>query len=89
MANIEDLPPNTRVMVPLMGVLHKGVIAEAPADHPLAEGMVYVAFIPPIKTIKPYNSTDCITCAASNGHCLEIGGARPGGGIFRPVFPVR
>jgi hypothetical protein len=27
--------------------------------------------------------------AAISGHCLEIGGARPGGGIFRPVFPLR
>jgi hypothetical protein len=66
MANIEDLPPNTHVMVPLGDVLHKGVITEPRADHPVGEGMICVELTPPVKTLKPYDSIDFITCAASS-----------------------
>jgi hypothetical protein len=66
MANVEDLPINTRVMVPLGDVLHRGIVAEPLADHPQGEDMIYVQFTPPVKIMKPYDSINYITCPASS-----------------------
>jgi hypothetical protein len=41
---------NARVMAPLGDVLHRGVVVEAAADQPLAEGMICIAFTPPATT---------------------------------------
>jgi hypothetical protein len=64
--NVEDLSINTRVMAPIGDVLHRGIIAEPRADHPLGEGMIYVKFPPPVETMKPFDSIDYITCAANS-----------------------
>jgi hypothetical protein len=65
MDDISDLPTNTRVMAPVGDVLHRGIIAEPRADHPLGEGIVCVEFTPPVKAVKPYDSIDYITCPAN------------------------
>jgi hypothetical protein len=65
MIDAGKVPRNTRVMAPLGDVLHRGVVVEAPADQPLAEGMIYIAFTPPVTTMAPYSSIDFITCPAS------------------------
>ena len=62
MEKANDLPAGARVMAPVGDVLHTGVIAESPADHPQGEGMVCVKFIPPVKTAEPFASIDYITC---------------------------
>ena len=36
------------MMAPLGDVLHRGVVVDAPADQTLAEGMIYMAFTPPV-----------------------------------------
>jgi hypothetical protein len=40
-------------------------VVETPADQPLAEGMIYIAFTPPVTTMAPYSSIDFISCPAS------------------------
>jgi hypothetical protein len=65
MDDIKDVPINTRVMAPLGDVLHRGIVAEPPADHLGGEGMVCVRFTPPVTTVKPYDSIDYITCPAN------------------------
>ena len=62
MEKANDLPAGARVMAPVGDVLHRGVIAESPADHPQGEGMVCVKFTPPVKTAEPFASIDYITC---------------------------
>jgi hypothetical protein len=62
MAN--DLPIGVRVMAPVGDVLHRGVVAEPPADHPQDGGTVCVKFTPPVKTAEPFESVDYITCPA-------------------------
>ena len=64
MDDIKDLPVNTRVMAPLGDVLHRGVIAQPRANQRGGEGMICVKFTPPVKTMKPYDSIDYITCPA-------------------------
>jgi hypothetical protein len=65
-ANIAELTINARVMAPLGDVLHRGIIVELQADHPGGEGMICVAFTPPVKTITPFDSIDAVTCPASS-----------------------
>jgi hypothetical protein len=65
-ADIKDLPVSTRVMAPLGDVLHRGIVAKPPGDHPLDEGMICVEFTPPVKTMKPYSSIDRVTCPATS-----------------------
>jgi len=65
MNNQNHLPPNTRVMAPLGDVLHRGIIVEPRAEHPPDEGMVCVKFTPLVKTMKPYDSIDYVTCPAN------------------------
>jgi hypothetical protein len=62
---IEDFPLNTRVMAPLGDVLHRGIVAEPSADHPLGEGMIRVVFTPPVKAEEPFDSIDSIICPAN------------------------
>jgi hypothetical protein len=62
MEKANGLSIGVRVMAPVGDVLHRGVIAEPPADHPQGEGMVCVKFTPPVKTAAPFTSIDCITC---------------------------
>jgi hypothetical protein len=64
MDDIRALPRNTRVMAPLGDVLYRGIIADPGADCPGGEGVVFVEFTPPVKTMLPYNSIDYITCPA-------------------------
>jgi hypothetical protein len=64
MNDIEALPINTRVMAPLGDVLYRGIIVEPPADHPPAEGMVWIKFTPPVTAEKPYDSIDTIVYPA-------------------------
>jgi len=52
-------------MAPLGDVLYRGIIVEPRADHPLVKGIVCVQFTPPVKTMKPFESIDYITCPAS------------------------
>ena len=52
-------------MAPLGDVLHGGIVAKPPGGHPLDEGMICVEFTPPVKTMKPYDSIDYITCPAN------------------------
>jgi hypothetical protein len=59
------IPPNRPVMAPLGDVLHRGVVVATPSDQSLAEGMIYIAFTPPVTTRAPYSSIDFITCPAS------------------------
>jgi hypothetical protein len=66
MANVEDLPINTPVMVTVADVMHKGVIAEPRVDCPLSEGTICVELTPPVKTMKPFDSIDFVTCPASS-----------------------
>jgi hypothetical protein len=66
MDDIKDILINTRVMAPLGDVLHRGIVVEPRADHPLGEGMICVEFTPPVTTTRPYNSIDFITCPASS-----------------------
>jgi len=65
MNDASEIPINTQVMAPLGDVLHRGVVVEPREDQPLAEGMVCVAFTPPVTTTEPYLSIDLITCPAS------------------------
>jgi hypothetical protein len=65
-ANIEDLVIFARVMAPLGGAMHKGIIVEPQADHPEREGMICVEFTPPVKAVKPYDSVTHISCEASS-----------------------
>ena len=62
MEKANDLPVGVRVMAPVGDVLHRGVIAESPADHPQGKDMVCVKFTPPVKTAEPFTSIDYITC---------------------------
>ena len=54
MEKATDLSVGVRVMAPVGDVLHRGVIAESPANHPQGEGMVCVKFTPPVKTAEPF-----------------------------------
>ena len=52
----------TRGMIaPLGNIPHRGVAVEAPADQPLAEGVVYIAFTAPVTTTALDSSIDFIT----------------------------
>jgi hypothetical protein len=53
---------NTCVMAPLGDVVHRGVVTKPQTDHPSGEGMICVKFTLPVKTMKLYDSIDCITC---------------------------
>src|SRR5277367_3328968 len=48
-----------------------GVVVEAPADQPLAEGMIYITFTPPVTTAAPYSSIVLIT---GGRVCRVLGG---------------
>jgi hypothetical protein len=65
MGNNNDLPKNTRVMAPLGDVLYRGIVADPRGDHPQDDGMICVEFTPPVKTEKPYDSINYITCPAN------------------------
>jgi hypothetical protein len=65
MDDARNIPINTQVMAPLGDVLHRGVVVEAPGDQPLAEGMICIAFTPPVTTKEPYSSIEFITCPVS------------------------
>jgi hypothetical protein len=62
MEKANDLPVGVRVMAPVGDVLHRGVIADSPADHSQNEGWVCVKFTPSVKTAEPFTSIDYITC---------------------------
>jgi hypothetical protein len=70
MANIEDLAIFARVMAPLGGEMHKGIIVEPQVGHPKREGMVCVEFTPTVKTMKPYDSVTHVSCEA---HSVVVG----------------
>jgi hypothetical protein len=65
MTNVEDLPPNTHVMVPLGDVLHRGIIVKPTKDHSLGKGMIRVKFTPSVP-IEPSGSIDYMTRPARN-----------------------
>jgi hypothetical protein len=46
------------MMAPLGDVLHRGVVVDAPADQTLAEGMIYMAFTPPVTKMAPDSSSE-------------------------------
>jgi hypothetical protein len=50
------IPINTLVMAPLGDVLYRGIVVAPRADQSLAEGIVCVAFIPPVTTAEPLAS---------------------------------
>jgi hypothetical protein len=55
-----DIPTDTRVMAPMGDVLHRGIVVEPEGDA--QPGMVRVKFMPPVKTMEPFNSIDYVTC---------------------------
>jgi hypothetical protein len=59
------IPIDTRVMAPLRDVLHRGLVVAPAADQPLEDGMIYIAFTPPVTMVEPYSSIDFIICPIS------------------------
>jgi hypothetical protein len=62
MPDMKNLAKNTRVMVPVGDYLYRGIVAEPPADHTRIEGMICIELTPPVKTMKPYDSINYVTC---------------------------
>jgi hypothetical protein len=59
-----------RVMAPLAGEMHRGIVVATPDDHPRREGLVCVEFTPPVKAGEPFTEITHITCEVE---CLELG----------------
>ena len=68
--NFDDPTKNIRVMAPLGGEMHRGVIVKPPEDHPRREGTICVKFTPPVQAMEPYTMVTHITCGADS---VELG----------------
>lgn len=68
--NFEDLTKNIRVMAPLGGQMHRGIIVDPPKDHPRRNGTICVKFAPPVQVGEPYTEVTYMTCEAD---CVTVG----------------